>query len=62
MSTAAQDGRTRRRMISANLGWAQQQDGDGRAAITTLERAVHTAHDTGDLRTARWPALGSRSC
>ncbi len=36
----------------AHLGWALQQDGDSRAAITTLERAVHTAHDTGDLRTA----------
>nr|WP_246497162.1 BTAD domain-containing putative transcriptional regulator [Sphaerisporangium rubeum] len=35
-----------------NLARAQHQSGDRPAAIATLERAVDTARDTGDLRTA----------
>ncbi|MFC6083558.1 BTAD domain-containing putative transcriptional regulator [Sphaerisporangium aureirubrum] len=35
----------------AGLGRAQHQSGDHRAAIATLERAIETAHATGDLRT-----------
>ncbi len=35
----------------ANLGRAQAAGGDNDAAIATLERAMSTAHATGDLRT-----------
>jgi tetratricopeptide (TPR) repeat protein len=36
----------------ANLGRAQEQNGDPPAAIATFKHAVETAHATGDLRTA----------
>jgi predicted ATPase/DNA-binding SARP family transcriptional activator len=36
----------------ANLGRAQEQNGDSPAAIATFHHAIETAHATGDLRTA----------